>query len=862
MATFTITTAQNIDALTGKTGGDIYNVNGGALTIDQDSRFGLNNANTSATAATTMGSCTISATLGGTVNVDARYVRLIPFTGGSGTATAGATITVGSSTAKIIGIYSAINVAPVLTGVATGFIKVKQWNSVPFPTSGTYTQGGYTFTISGADKAGWIGLEGDEAATITVPRLGAYNMTGEWFEVGTTTAVRTTTYQLPTNGTNCYMPSVWVETAVGSGVFEAWHNAGTITALVANVPTDTTRGKVCWVTAASGLLRFGSDGTNSTGGALPIAGLRIRIPNIICNNTVATARNAVALPNATLATRYDFTTTGGGVINIDKVALNWYPSFAQAFSVQITNTAIAEQLLVSELASPVAWNNIVVGQSAAQAQFALSLALSFAGGTISNCIWSSASLAASGRYVVALNDLDGFTFGNVIAKSMVLRANATTGVYTATRVANCDWNNITLGGGQMLMVTCTNINVTNTAYYDTPAATTGTANPMYAFQLSTNCSNITLNGLTLPVTLNQPYSGILTAVTGSNKIKLRNIGTRSVPLDLGATNGSAYIYALGTGAAITDLKVQRVYTSTTRTGISTADNSSTKIVHENVFGDFADAPVYNTLNTSVKGLGGTPSLTAQTSVYGTHWFDCFTSATVGRIGIFMNEATSLTAGVYTIENGAAFTSAGGLYMPVIGHSATFETPYFVLGHTAFTNSAAIMGGGTATNYNYNFAVNKNDGAGWSTMTTANYTATTLGTALAAVTGIDASKGIKLRLKITTITTNTTAITSVYVPTVSSAAAQAFQYPLDQITLSLTGLLPGTDVVILQAGTSTIIDSVDEIVGTSYSYVYSTIQSVDIGFLKAGYKPFYIRNYMLDSVNSSIPVAQQVDRSYV
>ena len=48
MATFTITAAKNIDALAGKTGGDTYNINGGTLTIDQDSRVGLNQT-TSAT---------------------------------------------------------------------------------------------------------------------------------------------------------------------------------------------------------------------------------------------------------------------------------------------------------------------------------------------------------------------------------------------------------------------------------------------------------------------------------------------------------------------------------------------------------------------------------------------------------------------------------------------------------------------------------------------------------------------------------------------------------------------------------------------------------------------------------------------
>ena len=82
MATFTVTTPVNIDSLTGKTGGDVYNINGGTLTIDQDSLSGLNNANTSATASTTMGSITISATLGGVVNINATNVWLIPFSNG------------------------------------------------------------------------------------------------------------------------------------------------------------------------------------------------------------------------------------------------------------------------------------------------------------------------------------------------------------------------------------------------------------------------------------------------------------------------------------------------------------------------------------------------------------------------------------------------------------------------------------------------------------------------------------------------------------------------------------------------------------------------------------------------------------
>jgi hypothetical protein len=202
-------------------------------------------------------------------------------------------------------------------------------------------------------------------------------------------------------------------------------------------------------------------------------------------------------------------------------------------------------------------------------------------------------------------------------------------------------------------------------------------------------------------------------------------------------------------------------------------------------------------------------------------------------------------------------------MPVIGHTATFEMPEYIIGHTAFANSALVMAGGTATNYNYNYAIDKNDGGGWSAMTTANYTATTLGTALNGITGIDASKGFKLRIKITTTVTNTTAITSVYMTTVSTTTAQDYQYPLDVITLSLTGLVNLSDVVIVASGTETVLATAEDISGTTYNYVYETPQSVDIRVYKEGYYPTTVASaYMLGSSNASLPVTQVPDVSYL
>jgi hypothetical protein len=827
---------------TARTGGDTFALNGQTLTIDQDIRYGLSGATTF-----TLGSITVSPTTGGNLIIDATKVWLIPFTGGSGTMTAGTAITLSGVTCNTIGIWSAVNTAPVLTGVATGFIKVTNASAQP-PSSGTFTQAGYTFTISGAPVRGFIEVNGDESSTITANRLGTVQFKGAWYAVGTTSGSNATTYQLPTNGSVQYYPAVYVDsdaatitgatrsagsvtyqvashsfvvgdevtvtgaspagynvvdaiiTAVtntsytitladpgawvsgGSAVVpEVYTCAGSLVA-AASTPTDAVRGKVFWATTA-GVLRFGSDGTNAVG-YVPPAGRRIRLPNIITANNTTAARATNVLPNATLATRYDFTTTGGGVVDIQKASLAWYPSFAQAYSVVMKHSGICTQLIMSEIAQPMTVCRVGVGQEAANAQFGLSISLCFAGGNFEGSVFTSASLATAGRYIFSGTDIAGFTFNKCKVFALVIRANATTGSATLTRAQNCNFNNQTIGLGQVLLTTCTNVNYYNTVYYDA-ITTTGTTNPMSIWLCSANTINCVFDGLTFGGLTNvHPYTAILTInAAGCANLKLRRIGTSpSAQLSLGATNSTGTVCAIATGAAAQDIKLQRIFTSLTRTNLYSGDNSSTRITVDNCMGDYADVPVNNMLNVLCRGVGATPTYAAQTAVYGTHWFDHFISATVGRIAILMNEPTVLTAAQVSLTGGAAFTAAGGLYMPVIGQTATFEMPYYTLGHTQFTNSAAIMAGGTATNYNYNFSVDLNNGVGWSTMTTANYTATTLATALNALGAINPALGVKLRLKITTTVTNTTAITSLYLITTTTAAAQANYYPLETVNI--------------------------------------------------------------------------------
>jgi hypothetical protein len=82
------------------------------------------------------------------------------------------------------------------------------------------------------------------------------------------------------------------------------------------------------------------------------------------------------------------------------------------------------------------------------------------------------------------------------------------------------------------------------------------------------------------------------------------------------------------------------------------------------------------------------------------------------------------------------------------------------------------------------------------------------------------------------------------------------------TVTFTGIQTGSDIVVLSAGTSTILAQVDANATDSYGYVYSGAQSVDIGFIKSGYVPLYIRNLSLGTVDSSIPVSMVADRNYL
>jgi hypothetical protein len=85
------------------------------------------------------------------------------------------------------------------------------------------------------------------------------------------------------------------------------------------------------------------------------------------------------------------------------------------------------------------------------------------------------------------------------------------------------------------------------------------------------------------------------------------------------------------------------------------------------------------------------------------------------------------------------------------------------------------------------------------------------------------------------------------------------------TLTLTGLIAGSDISILTTGTTTELVNVQENAGTTYAYQFAASNagnSIDIGVFKMGYIPYYVRAYILPSIDNNLPIAQIVDRAYL
>lgn len=530
MATYTITTPVNIDSLLAKTGDDTYNVNGGFLTIDQDTRYGVG-ANTSAA----MGPVNLSATLGGSLLIDGRAVRLIPYDTGAGNVpVAGTVISQGGASGVLIGVYSSLSVAPTTAGSAmpaSGFIKIRQWNSVAY-AAGALT--GIGASATGPDVVGWIEVVGCETRAIAANRVNNTTsdmVVGEWYQVGVTGGSRSDTYQIPSNGALQYHGGVWVETAVGSNEYE-FYPVTNQTATVALVGTEAVRGKWCWISTA-GVLRFGHDGTNSTGGFLPASGLKIRMPNVFLASATIAARTVNSL-NATLTSRFRIAPTSGGRVVLKKCSSAWGVSYITPQSVTIEDTSIVTGASFTTSATPLSLTNVGIGTPVLSGINNLSIATSPEGGTFNDVVVGVGEWNGANKAAISISDSNNLEFNNLFVGGTGARASSNNPCILAQRTNGMAFNGVTLGVGTVSLASAIDTTFNDVVAYAAGGGYTQTNLGAALFSVTSVSLNCVIDGVTFGgLDGNCHRVALLSSTTSCDGITLRNVGSELEPLNGG-----------------------------------------------------------------------------------------------------------------------------------------------------------------------------------------------------------------------------------------------------------------------------------------------------------------------------------------
>ncbi len=570
------------------------------------------------------------------------------------------------------------------------------------------------------DIVGWIDFSADDNGTITVRRLGTFKTRGAWFELGKTSGNRNQTMALPCSGqTAFWISGVWIETAVASGLFEYWPclttnaNGGWTTA---NQGTDG-RSRAVMCDAANKVIRIGADAAATSIGELPGAGRRVVVPNVFLMTNTTAARTVAVIPNATPATRFEFFTSGGAVIDMEYTECNWCANTAatslnQCYSITMTNVTWGDVLFLGECATPIIWNSGGVSPINPQETAALIVSSQFNGGTFTDCkFWRGGAIGA-GEYSVSLVTCTDLNFVRCRFGQATLNTNATGYSLNVNSCVRTTFTTCWITGGA-LITTCSFTTFTTTTYIQRHSGTSGATPTMHVWTVAGRSSDTFLDGLDWGGFTNVHAYGGLLSVAASDRTELRNVGTAAAPLTLGSANQTRFLLTTGSGCDGVTLK--RVYTDNAN-GLYSTTNGDKNILLQNVWADAADNFGAQWLSCIQKGCRGFGTVvTSFTASYDNIFWDTFNATTTGKIGIHFNEAVGPDAPYVALTGTAKFTASGLIYMPNSGDTATFTFPYYVIGYNGFTileETLASASGTIKDRMRVQYQIDKNDGAGF------------------------------------------------------------------------------------------------------------------------------------------------------
>lgn len=830
MTTFAVSTNTNWHSLTGRTGSDVYNIGANVtLTIDGDTRYGPNTTPTTGPFTSVTNS-----SFNGCLRVDGRNVRLIPYDTGSGNVPAADTvISQGGVTGKLLGVWSALNVPPTAAGAAmpaTGYIKVRQ------KAGGNYAAGtltGIGANATGADVAGWIEVVGTDAGFIQGQNATCrVEILGEWFELGVTSGARNQTLQGPASLANVWYPGVYIETAVGSNVFAFWPSAGG----TLNVAQDD-RGKVVWC-GSQGDVRIGHNGA-SDAGQLPAAGLRVVIGNVIWTSTNTTIGLGVNKdPVAASTGKFALGGNSGavsGVYTVDKFTSNVGVGISASLA-SLTATYWAQlsnfQVVVS---APSSVTRSGVGAKAGTTGQQFQVSNTTAQLDFYDCVYAGLLPAA---FVQSCNLAASRNVNFYRTRFVLLPAHATNqgGLFGNNVGSNSILEDCEFIGGTVAIPQ--NSVARRLKFADRIFGTVDAVQPITGVVVQSGSILDGLDWLIPTANTCHPYALLIQKSTDS---KIRNIGSPASPLDLGTVNPCRGFYSSITGVSTwANNQVERCYAKNGVTigldgGGFTALNS--RHINVGLYGATLAGVSYSTgPDCQYKGLntdnGG--SFFSQAGRPGTHFADLFYSDTSGRIYIFGSPPTAATVEQCVMSGGAVSSGLTTMYLFGVGARVEWTT-HFIRGHTGFQNVAQVSNTGDFTstifgNCTVEYDLDKGSGfsGAWKAVSGAN---------MSAETGIDPATGFRLRLRVTSLISTLQSFGYFFFNTTTTATDRYTLYPIDESTVTVSGLATGSRVKVTRVDTGALLYSGVESSG-AVSFQTDYVGQIAIEARKASSAPYY------------------------
>lgn len=525
---------------------------------------------------------------------------------------------------------------------------------------------------------------------------------------------------------------------------------------------------------------------------VPSTWCKVKIPNVILREC-ATWTRASNQVTAAIANRPERATTTAWALDFEYAYTTRYMNLAQPYSVRIKNSSTYDSVAISECATALDIENTHTSMYWNQDVNAIYCVSNFAWWTIKDCKFQRWNTPGSLDHSALFQYCIWITFDN-ITTGIIQYARST---WYAMSVSNCsdiiikNCHNI---NWPMVLTSVFGVTIQDYDHTDRYIWYTNATTPYNAIIVNTWCTDIMIDWLTLwfwwTIVNVHPHTWIL-SISNNDNLTLRNVWSLANPISTWTFRNNLYwiwvVYTAWWNS--TNIRIQRVYfTNLIRTGLYSTGNSDKWVLFESfqwwqlVSSAMAISSMTNAyLEWEMKWVRSwVRSTTWQSSVYWTHYFDFFYGTNQWFLVLAMNEPTVDTEQYFTMVSWTRrFNSAWWILMKTAWDQAIREDNCFRLWHTWFVNTSVVMSWWTIWNYTLEYQIDTGTWYWW-TRKTLNWTNLSW-------ESVDPSIWFKIKIRITTLTNNTTAITYIWINTTTSYSAQSNLYPLDYSTVTLTWL---------------------------------------------------------------------------